>query len=124
MTARIKGGKGTVSAPGLTELKPGERYSLTVTPDEGYEVASVLVNGQPAQLQENVLSMDSVNENAVIEVKFNKLPQMVEVTEYVQELIILPWPAAIGILAVLSVAVWGITCGVKALRRKLEEGGY
>jgi len=27
-------------------------------------------------------------------------------------------------LAVLSVAIWGITRGVKALRRKIEEGGY
>ncbi len=124
VTARIKGGKGALSDPGLKELSPGESYNLTVTPDSGYEVASVLVNGEPTALQDNVLSMDAVNENTVIEVKFNKLPQMVEVTEYVQELIILPWPAAIGILAVLCVGIWGITRGVKALRRKLEEGGY
>jgi len=124
VTARIKGGKGALSDPGLKELSQGESYSLTVTPDAGYEVASVMVNGQPAQLQENELSIDAVNENTVIEVKFNKMPEMVEVTEYVQELIILPWPAAIGILAVLSVAIWGITRGVKALRRKIEEGGY
>ncbi len=124
VTARIKGGKGTVSAPGLTELKPGESYSLTVTPAEGYELSGVLVNGQPVELQENVLSIDAVNENAVIEVKFNKLPELVAVTEYVEELIILPWWAAILILAVLSAAVWGISRGVKALQRKLEEGGY
>ena len=82
------------------------------------------MNGQPAELQDGVLSVAEVNENTVIEVKFNKLPEMVAVTEYVQELIILPWPAAIAILAVLAVATWGITRGVKAIRRKLEEGGY
>ena len=83
-----------------------------------------MVNGQQVQLLDNVLNVDAVNENTVIEVKFNKMPEMVAVTEYVEELIILPWPAAIGILAVLSVAIWGISRGVKALRRKLEEGGY
>ena len=124
VTARLKSGKGALSDPGLKELSPGESYNLTVTPDAGYEVASVLVNGQPAELQDNVLSIAEVNENIVIEVKFNKMPQMVEVTEYVQELIVLPWPAAVGILAVVSAAIWGIACGVKALRRKLEEGGY
>ena len=124
VTARIKAGKGTVSAPGLTELAPGQRYSLTVTPEAGYEVSSVMVNGQQVQLLDNVLNVDAVNENTVIEVKFNKMPEMVAVTEYVEELIILPWPAAIAILAVLAVATWGITRGVKAIRRKLEEGGY
>ena len=124
VTARLKSGKGTLSAPGLTEVSPGQSYSLTITPEEKYEVASVLVNGQLAELQDGVLSIDAVNENTVIEVKFNKMPEMVAVTEYVEELVILPWPAAIGILAVLVVAIWGITRGVKAIRRKFEEGGY
>ncbi|MBQ6832644.1 MAG: beta-galactosidase [Oscillospiraceae bacterium] len=124
VTARVKSGKGTLSAPGLTEVAPGESYSLTVTPEEGYEVSSVMLNGEAVELQDNVLSVDAVNENNVIEVKFNKLPEMVAITEYVQELIILPWPAAIAILAVLSAAIWGISRGVKALRRKFEEGGY
>ena len=124
VTARIKAGKGTVSAPGLTELAPGQRYSLTVTPEEGYEVSSVTVNGQQVQLLDNVLNVDAVNENTVIEVKFNKMPEMVAVTEYVEELIILPWPAAIAIMAVMGVGIWGITRGVKAIRRKFEEGGY
>ena len=124
VTARLKSGKGTLSAPGLTEVKTGQGYSLTVTPEEGYEVTSVMVNGEQAVLQDNVLSIDQVEENVVIEVKFNKMPEMVAVTEYVEELIILPWPAAIGILVVLIAAIWGITRGVRALRRKLEEGGY
>ena len=124
VTARIKGGKGTLSDPGLKELSPGESYTLTVTPNDGYEVASVIVNDAPAELENNVLTLDSVNENTVIEVKFSKLPEMVQITEYVEELIILPWPAAIGILAVLGVGIWGMTRGVKALRRKIEEGGY
>ena len=124
VTARLKSGKGTLSAPGLTEVSPGQSYSLTVTPEEKYEIASVLVNGQPAELQDGVLSIDAVNENTVIEVKFNKMPEMVAVTEYVEKLVILPWPAAIAILAALSVGIWGITRGVKSLRRKFEEGGY
>ena len=124
VTARIKSGKGTVSSPGLTELAPSAGYELTVTPDQGYEVSSVLVNGQPVTLQDNALVLDAVNENTVIEVKFNKLPELVAVTEYVEELIVLPWPVSILLLAVLSAAIWGISKGVRALRRKLEEGGY
>ena len=124
VTARIKEGKGTLSAPGLTELAPGASYSLTVQAEQGYEVSSVLVNGEPAELQDNILAIDGVDENAVIEVKFNKLPEMVAVTEYIDELTILPWWAAILILAALCAAVWGTSRGVKALQRKLEEGGY
>ncbi len=130
VTARIKSGKGTLSAPGLTEVAPGKGYTLTVTPKEGYEVTGVTVNDQLVQLKDNVLSLASVNENTVIEVKFNKKapdpvpPVMVPVTEYVDELIILPWPVAAGILAGAVAAIWGITCGVKAIRRKSEEGEY
>ena len=124
VTARLKAGRGELSAPGLTELSPGESYHLAVTPAEGYEVSSVLVNGKETELADGVLHIGDVSENYVVEVKFNKLPEMVEVIEYVQELVILPWWAAILCLAALSAAVWGISKGVKALRRKLEEGGY
>jgi hypothetical protein len=130
VTARIKSGKGTLSAHGLTEVAPGKGYNLTVTPNEGYEVVSVLVNDQLVELKNNVLSLASINENTVIEVKFNKKapdpvpPIMVPVTEYVDELIILPWPYAIAILIGVTAVIWGITCGVKAIRRKSEEGEY
>ena len=124
VTARLKSGKGILSAPGLTELAPGQRYELSVTPNEGYEVSSVIVNGVQTELVEGVLSIESVEENTVIEVKFNKTPEMVTVTQYIEELIILPWWAAVPCLAALVAAGWGITKGVKALRRKIEEGGY
>ena len=129
VTARIKAGKGTLSAPGLTEVAPGANYNLTVTPNEGYEVTSILVNDESAELTDGILSLASVDENTVIEIKFGKkapeppAPILVPVTEYIDELVILPWPAAIAILSGLSLVIWGISKGVKAIRRKME-GGY
>lgn len=123
VTARRKSGKGALSAPGLTEAAPGGGYTLTVTPEEGYEVDCVMVNGEIVQLNNNALLLDSVNENTVIEVKFSKLPEMVEVIETVTELIVLPWWAGVGILAVLVAVCVALKKVVDVIRPNNEEEG-
>lgn len=125
VTARLKSGKGTLSAPGLTEVEMGGSYSLKVTPNDGYEVSEVLVNGGAVELKDNTFSVKKVDENYVIEVKFSKLPEMVEVVQVTQELVILPWWAFILFVAVVSLGAWWLNRVIKEKRRKkeLEEGG-
>ena len=73
VTASIQSGRGALSAPGITEVTPGKSYSLTVTPETGYQVSQVTVNGAEASLGENgIFILDAVTENTVIGVKFQK----------------------------------------------------
>ena len=73
VTAGIQKGKGTLSAAGLQEVTAGGSYSLTVTPACGYAVEAVFVNGKAVTLAENgVLKIRAVNENTVIQVRFQK----------------------------------------------------
>lgn len=69
VTASIEWGKGTLSAPGLTQVSAGESYRLTVTPEAGY-YGDVTVNGKAAALQNGLLEIPSVQENTVIAVRF------------------------------------------------------
>ena len=103
----------------------GGTYSLTVTPEEGYEVSEVLVNDEVVELTDGKFDIEEVNQNYVIEVRFGKLPEMVEVVEIVERLIILPWWAFFLIVAVVSAGSWKLNKVVKERRRRkeLEEGG-
>lgn len=118
VTARLKSGKGTLSAPGLTEVAEGGSYSLTVTPEEGYELTAVTVNGKEVELVNNTFSVESVNENYVILVRFNRLPEMEEVITIVEELIVLPWWAFFTGVAVIALL---ITAG-RLLWKKKRHG--
>ena len=73
VTANIQSGEGSLSAPGLTQVQAGQGYHLTVTPEWGYEVASVTVNGKVVALDaQGALHIDGVQENTVIAVDFCK----------------------------------------------------
>lgn len=126
VTARLKAGKGTLSAPGLTEVAMGESYTLTVTPEEGYEIASVTVNGEVVELRDDTFHVDEVNENYVIHVRFSKMPEMVEVIETIEEWIILPWPVFFASVALISIGVYLLKKMIKEKRRmkELQEGGH
>ncbi len=125
VTARLKSGKGTLSAPGLTEVSAGEAYELKVTPEDGYEVSTITVNDEVVELKNNTFTVDDIDQNYVIHVRFDKLPEMEEVIMIVEELIILPWWAFFLIVAGLTVAGMGINRVVKDYKKKkeLEEGG-
>ena len=73
VTASIQSGKGALSAPGLTQVAAGQGYSLKVTPEIGYEISAVAVNGKQTALDgNNALQISSVKENTVIDVCFAK----------------------------------------------------
>ena len=72
VTASIESGKGALSLPGLTEVTPGQSYTLTVTPEYGYRVKSVTVNGQTAQLTDHTLLLDNISKNTDIRVRFER----------------------------------------------------
>ena len=126
VTARLKAGKGTLSAPGLTEVAMGESYTLTVEPEKGYEIASVTVNGEVVELKDGTFHVDEVNENYVIHVRFSKMPEMVEVIETIAEWIVLPWPAFLAGIASISIGVYLLNKMIKEKKRikELQEGGH
>lgn len=73
VTAVIQGGKGVLSAPGLTQVMAGQSYALQITPEVGYQISGVTVNGKSVNADENgVLQLAAVNENTVIAVTFSK----------------------------------------------------
>ena len=125
VTARLKAGKGTLSAPGLTEVKMGESYTLTVEPEKGYEIASVTVNGEVVELKDNTFHVNEVNENYVIHVRFSKMPEMVEVIEIIEEWIVLPWPIFFSGVALIAIGVYLQKKKVEEKKRlkELQEGG-
>ena len=73
MTAAIKQGKGSLSEPGLTQVVPGQSYAVTVTPELGYQIQKITVNGEAATWTENgLLQLPAVTEDTAIEVYFAK----------------------------------------------------
>ena len=83
------------------------------------------MNGQVVELKDDTFQVDEVNENHAIHVRFSKLPEMVEVTEIIEEWIVLPWPVFIAGVAVISIGVYLLKKMIKENRRKkeLQEGG-
>ena len=72
VVARVRGGHGTISALGATEVAVGEGFKLTIKPDKGYEVASITVNGETVK-SVNELNWKELDENKSILVKFKPI---------------------------------------------------
>ncbi len=71
----VKGGHGSISAEGLEQLSPGSSKKLTLTPDEGYMIKSITINGKNIEIpKDNVLTFDNINENNTIVVRYKRVP--------------------------------------------------
>ena len=71
----VKGGHGTISETGLQYLTKGASKKLTITPDDGYMIKSILVNGVKTEAAaDNTISISDIADNQTIVVKFKRVP--------------------------------------------------
>lgn len=67
----VRGGHGKISSTGITEVDPGADFTLTITPDEGYEIKEIIVNGTEAE-NTDTLKFTDIRENQTVRVSFKK----------------------------------------------------
>ena len=77
VTSRVKGGNGKISAVGLTEVNPGDDFTLKLSPDKGYEVSSVTVNGEKVDVKFGKITLKNINKNYAIVVSFSKIAKLI-----------------------------------------------
>lgn len=66
-------GSGTISPEGTLPLAYGESLTVTITPDEGSYVDSIVINGSPVAPTQ-ILTIENVTENTFVEISFHKIP--------------------------------------------------
>lgn len=72
VTTSVAGGNGTITAS-KTDVLEGSTVTITFTPDTGYMIDKVLVNGTEKTVIGNELEI-TVNENKTVEVNYKKIP--------------------------------------------------
>ena len=75
ITALVIGGNGTVTPDGITTVDHGESQTYTITPDAGYHIAQILVDGvnNPAAVSSGTYTFTNVTANHTIDVSFVKI---------------------------------------------------
>ncbi len=66
------GANGNISTTGQVTVKEGEDYTFTFTPNQGYEIKDVLVNGESIGAVESY-TFENITENATISVEFAEI---------------------------------------------------
>ena len=66
---------GTVAPAGQTRYAPGASAEITFTPDPGYQLASVKVNGRTASVTGNVLTL-TMDQSYAVSAVFEKIPDV------------------------------------------------
>ncbi len=78
-------GKGSISGETTVEMGNGENYFAEITPEEGYKLDKVTVNGEEIEIEDGRIELNGVSTNAEIEIKFVKIPQTIEDTDYIYQ---------------------------------------
>ena len=65
-------GHGAVTNFGVTEVKPGADMKVKITPDTGYKIASITVDGEEVKVA-NSLSLSDIQDNVTVDVVFEKM---------------------------------------------------
>jgi len=79
LTTSVNGGHGTISAS-KTGLTAGSTETITFTPDAGYEIDTVTVNGTATSVSGNTLNV-TMNENKTVVVTYKAIEYNITVTD-------------------------------------------
>ena len=103
LTTQVNGGHGTISAS-KTGLTAGSTETITFTPDAGYKIDTVTVNGTATSVSGNTLNV-TMNENKTVVVTYKAIEYNITVTD---------GKATIGAGVGISKAVQGTTITLTA----------
>ncbi len=113
-----KGGHGTISTIGITELSKGENLKLKITPDDGYEVKSVSINGKMQEITSTV-KLENIEENMTVQVQFKKIATgMAEFPGRIVKYIDVPLWMMLSILVIFAGGIFFVTYQVKRYSKK------
>ncbi|MBQ3132913.1 MAG: carbohydrate binding domain-containing protein [Clostridia bacterium] len=70
LLSHVSGGNGNVSLVGVEQVSAGASKTLTFTPDAGYVLKSVTVNGTAAAVSGNTLTISNIRENTTVVAEF------------------------------------------------------
>ena len=79
LTTQVNGGHGTISASKIG-LTAGSTETITFTPDAGYEIDTVTVNGTATSVSGNTLNV-TMNENKTVVVTYKAIEYNITVTD-------------------------------------------
>ena len=79
LTTQVNGGHGTISAS-KTGLAAGSTETITFTPDAGYKIDTVTVNGTATSVSGNTLNV-TMNENKTVVVTYKAIEYNITVTD-------------------------------------------
>lgn len=103
-------GKGSISGSTTVEIENGGNYSADLTPEEGYKLDKVTVNGEDIEVKDGKIELTNIAANAEIEVKFAKIAQTLDETDYVYQFT----PADDGGILPVKIFLVVFLCGVMA----------
>ena len=78
-------GNGSVSGATTVEAEKGGSYTADITAEEGYRLDKVTVNDEQVEIKNNKIELNNITANAEIEVKFVKIAQTIEETDYIYQ---------------------------------------
>ncbi|MEF9919964.1 MAG: hypothetical protein RR741_02505 [Erysipelotrichaceae bacterium] len=76
----INKGNGKVDPEGITNVKDKDNLSIKITPNQGYLVDKVLVDGAEVKLMGDVLLLNNISKNQVVEISFKPMTYKITIT--------------------------------------------
>lgn len=117
---RVSGGHGSVSDAGLSYVDGGSK-TYTVTPDEGYVIKSVIVNGEETTVgADGTFTLENINDSYQVVVQFKRetVPEYIEDWDPGEESVNVPdW-----IVALISVVVLGGIVAIIVYKNFFKKG--
>lgn len=75
LLAYVKGGNGKLSETGLFHMKQGESKSIMITPNKGYMIKTVTINGEDVEVgKNNTVKISDIDSNQTLVVNFKRVP--------------------------------------------------
>ena len=123
--ATVSGGNGTISPSGSVSVNKDEDKEFTMTPNEGYEIASLKVDGTEVVNPSNTYTFTNVTSDRTIDVSFKEqavVPPVVEKPKIITQ----PQPASVkvGETATFTVNATGTDLKYQWQVNKNDNAGF